>query len=136
MAKYATIRFRFEIVGNGRNEVLSRQPLSTNSDLTIAAPGVVSFNSPGMLTQVVLAVGWNQLIDPASYLAPPMKRNYFALIPPPTSTTAKVLAGSTADLGVSLVPNMPLVLALPTGAVSMYVYNAGSTAEVCDSWTI
>lgn len=134
MSKRANVVFRFEIRGNGRDEVLVRQPLATNSDATVVTGGAVSLQSPGSMTQVSLAVGWNQLVDPAAYLPAPMARNYMALIPPPTSTTPKVLAGATTDAGVSLVPGMPLVLRLPPGAVTMYVLNAGATLEVCDYW--
>lgn len=134
MAIRANCTFKFAIVGDGRNETLVRQPLASNADFTVMTGGAVSLNSPAMFTKVVLQPGWNQLIDPAAYITTPMARNYFALIPPTGSTFAKVLAGATTDVGVSMATNVPLVLGLPAGAVNLYVYNAGATAETCGSW--
>ena len=136
MSKLANVVFRFEIRGNGRDEILVRQPLSANANLTVVTGGAVSLQSPGMMTQITLpAQSWTMVLDPAVYLALPMARNYVALIPPQNSVIPKVLAGATTDVGVSLVPGLPLVLALPVAPSTMYVLNAGATLEICDFWS-
>lgn len=141
MSKRANCTFKFCIQGNGRNETLVRQPLATNPDFSVVTGGAVSLNSPAMMTQVCLEPGWNQLIDPAAYLQSPMARSYYGLFAAAGASGAEpalppslTLAGSTMDVGVGLIPGAPLVLALPPGPVSLYVYNWGASPLVCDQW--
>jgi hypothetical protein len=126
--------FKFVIQGNGRNETIVKQPLSTSADFSVIAGGAVSLQSPGMMSRLTLQQGWNQIVDPAAYIASPMARSYFALVPPVGSTNKKVVAGSTLDVGVSVNPALATVLALPPGPVGLYVYSDGATGEVCDAW--
>lgn len=139
MSKSARVVFRFTIQGNGRDQVVNEQPLSPNPDFSKSTDGAVSYNSPALFGQYILDPGWTQLLDPAGYIASPMVRNYFAFFPalggsgqslPPVIT----LAGATTDVGVGLNPNTICALALPAGAVGIYVQNPGSTSYLVDTW--
>lgn len=141
MALQAKIVFRFLIQGNGRNETIVQQPLSPNPDYALATQGAVSYHSPALFAQLVIDPGWNQIVDPATYLTPPMSRNYFAMLygsttgqsyPPGTLT----LAGATTDDGIGIATGQPMVLALPAGVVPLYLYNPGATSFIVDTWQI
>jgi hypothetical protein len=134
MARMVNVRFRIRIIGNGRDETIFRQPMQANADFTQVTSGAVTLNSCATFTQTMLQPGWNQLVDEQAYLTAPTTRSYFTLQPPVGSTFPKVLAGATTDVGVSLVPNGKLRLALPRGPVSIYIYQGGPTAEPCDRW--
>ena len=145
MAKHAKIIFKFCIQGDGRNETLTKQPLTPNSDFSISTEGSVSLNSPSLLGQVTLQPGWNQIVDPAYYLLAPVTRNYVALIVPgmapgqtmpggQTLPPSVTMAGATTDVGVGIIPGAPVFLGLPSGPASIYMYNWGNYAFTYSTW--
>jgi hypothetical protein len=141
MAKRAKCIFRFTIQGNGRNETLTKQPLGPNADFSQSTDGNVSLNSPALLGQFTFQPGWNQVIDPATYLLSPMQRNFLLMWLPgftlngQTIPPSMTLAGSTLDGGVGITPAAPIVLGLPAGVGPVYIYNSGSYPITYDTWT-
>jgi hypothetical protein len=138
MALQAKITFKFLIQGNGRNETIVQQPLAPNPNYALATQGAASYNSPALFAQLVIDPGWNQIVDPATYLTPPMARSYFAMLygsttgqsyPPGTLT----LAGATTDDGIGIAVGQPMFLALPAGVVGLYLYNPGATSFISSS---
>ena len=145
MAKHAKLIFRFRIQGDGRDECLVNQPLSPSADFTISTEGAVSLYSPSLLGQVTLQPGWNQIVDPASYLLAPVTRNYLALIVPgaapgqtmPNGQTLPpsiTIAGATTDGGVGIIPGAPVFFGLPQGPVSIFMYNWGNYPFTYSTW--
>lgn len=134
MSIRANSTFKFLLQGDGVNETIVRQPLSTNPDYTLVTGGAVSMYSPATRSKLLLQPGWSQLLDPAAYVQAPMARNYYALTWPAGSTTPWAIAGATTDAAVGMNPGMPMALGL-AGAVPIYIYIPGATAVPAMAWS-
>ena len=94
-----------QVSGDGVSEIYNI--MAANPVYNTAAPG-------GGPILTALIAGNNTIVVPPGSIA-------MMLIPPSTSTNAKVLKGISGDTGFALAPNLPALLPLPTGTTSVIV---------------
>jgi hypothetical protein len=79
-------------------------------------------------SSVTLAAGNNTIAVPASALG-------VVLVPPPSSTNAKVLKGANADTGIALAPGLSTrVMFSAAGAVASFVLNSAAIETLGIIW--
>ena len=133
MAVYANLTLRLEQVGNGFRGVITRVPVTISSLGTTGAPAALNTNSIGDLGSVQLQPGDVTITMPQAYTqAFPVF--YYILVPPTTSINGKILKGNSGDVGVSLVPNLPLILAVGQGLQGFIINSLLS--EQAQAWII
>lgn len=122
---FADFTARLTIRGDGRDDVLVIRPVTPQSFVAWSPPGALNQNSM-MLRQRVILSGAQTLLTVSTNPAigaivldayAPWVPTYCAVVPPSGSTLPKNFKGFTGgDTGIKLIPNLPLILALPTVA--------------------
>ena len=133
MAIYANLTIFVTLTGNGVRSAITRVPVTISSLGTTGAPAALSTNSTGDLGFIQLQPGDNTINMPSSFTQA-YQSYYFVLVPPTTSINGKILKGNSGDVGVSLVPNLPLVLAVGQGLQSFIINSLLS--EACAAWIV
>jgi hypothetical protein len=121
------------VVGDGRRYTVTRTPVSMNGTSTISPPAIMNANSPAELSWVQLQPGNIQIYLP-NYYTPSYPFFYVILSPPTSSTNGKSLKGVIGDQGISLVPNLPVVLAIGPNTNNIVIQS--QVAEQLDIWVV
>jgi hypothetical protein len=134
MSRYANLQINIQCVGGtGRRDTICRTPLALVSQTLTTNPSALSSNTPSELSYIQFQAGYNTVALPNSFTQN-FPILYVVIAPPTTSTNGKLLMGNAADVGVSLVPNLPMVLAVGPQVTSFGIQSQFS--ENCDWWVI
>lgn len=120
MAKAANLTIRVETSGDNRRGTITRVPISAQATAVIGPPNALNLNSSAEQTFWQLQSGDNTLLMPTSFTsAYPVY--YVVSVPPTNSVNGKLLKGNAGDVGVSLVPYLPMCLALATTTTQIII---------------
>ena len=133
MALQANLTLRVDTVGNGFRGTITRVPVTISSLGTTGAPAALNTNSIGDLGSIQLQPGDCTITLPQAYTQS-FPVFYYILVPPTSSINGKILKGNSGDVGLSLVPNLPMVLAVGQGLQSFIVNSLLS--ETCQAWIV
>jgi len=109
---YADVTFRVTVRGDGRKDSFVLRPINPATSAAWSPPVALDVQSPIYRDSQQFSTG---AYFPGAGIAAglPYAPSYLALVPPTTSTNAKTLKGVSGDVGVPLIPNEALILALP-----------------------
>jgi hypothetical protein len=117
MAKTSVLSMAVQIVGDGVNETYNI--VAVNPVVNPAAPG-------GGPLLYALITGANTIPVPPGSIS-------MVIAPPPASVVALTLKGLTGDTGFPLAPNLPAMLPLPTGTLTVLI-DAAAPENVSILW--
>jgi len=111
---YADVSFRVTIDGDGRKDRYVLRPINPATSAAWSPPVALDVQSPMYRSTQLFTAGGGYVITAAGINGIlPYAGSYVAIVPPITSTNAKTMKGVTGDVGIPLIPNEALILALP-----------------------
>ena len=112
---FADACFDFKSTGDGLNFRYLERPLSQQSFVAWSPPGAMTTQSAMVHQPVNIGGSGPATIATGASISAlaPWNASYLVLQPPVTSNVSKTMKGVSGDVGIKLIPWLPLMLAIP-----------------------
>lgn len=133
MGNYADATFKITVRGGGQDVSYVYRPVSPQSFVAWAPPGALTTNSTMARISRKVTAGNAVIINDTTINAlAPLVASYVAIVPPSASRVTKTMKGVGGDTGVSLIPYLPNIIALPNPLPSGWqlMYTMGSAEDL------